>query len=127
MARSTNAYACSECGWNGAKWYGRCPECQAWGTVIERGVPAVAMTAVAPTEARMARPISQFGAESGAHWPSGIPEFDRVLGGGIVPGAAILLSGEPGVGKSTLLLEVASRAARRGIRVLYVSAEESAA
>ena len=60
-----------------------------------------------------------------AHWPSGIAEFDRVLGGGIVPGAAILLSGEPGVGKSTLLLEVASRAAATGQRVLYVSAEES--
>ena len=69
--------------------------------------------------------ITEIGAESAAHWPSGIGEFDRVLGGGIVPGAAILLSGEPGVGKSTLLLEVASRAAASGQRVLYVSAEES--
>jgi DNA repair protein RadA/Sms len=72
-----------------------------------------------------ARSITEIGAESVAHWPSGIAEFDRVLGGGIVPGAAILLSGEPGVGKSTLLLEVASRAAASGQRVLYVSAEES--
>ena len=75
---------------------------------------------------RAARPITDVGSESIAHWPSGIAEFDRVLGGGIVPGAVILLSGEPGVGKSTLLLEVASRAARTGIRVLYVTAEESA-
>jgi len=77
-------------------------------------------------EGRAARPITDLGTESLTHWPSGIGEFDRVLGGGIVPGAAILLSGEPGVGKSTLLLEVASRAARTGTRVLYVSAEESA-
>ncbi|HEY0249355.1 MAG TPA: DNA repair protein RadA [Gryllotalpicola sp.] len=126
MARPVNAYACNECGWTGAKWYGRCPECQVWGSVIERGMPTTAVAAVAPTEARTARPITQFGTESGAHWPSGIPEFYRVLGGGIVPGAAILLSGEPGVGKSTLLLEVAARAAQRGMRVLYVSAEESA-
>jgi len=69
--------------------------------------------------------ITEIGATSVAHWPSGIAEFDRVLGGGVVPGAAILLSGEPGVGKSTLLLEVASRAARTGKRVLYVTAEES--
>ncbi len=73
-----------------------------------------------------ARPITQLTTEAHAHVPSGIGEFDRVLGGGIVPGAAILLSGEPGVGKSTLLLAVASHAASTGDRVLYVSAEESA-
>jgi DNA repair protein RadA/Sms len=78
------------------------------------------------SEARAAKPITEIGStDEATHWPSGIGEFDRVLGGGIVPGAAILLSGEPGVGKSTLLLEVASRAAARGMRVLYVSAEES--
>jgi DNA repair protein RadA/Sms len=129
MARPTSSYACSECGWTSVKWVGRCAECQAWGTVVERGVPvaARASTVAAPVPAgREARPITELGSESVAHWPSGIAEFDRVLGGGIVPGAAILLSGEPGVGKSTLLLEVASRAARTGIRVLYVSAEESA-
>jgi DNA repair protein RadA/Sms len=130
MARPTSSYACTECGWTSVKWVGRCAECQAWGTVVERGVPvsaARASTLSAPVPVgREARPITELGSESVAHWPSGIAEFDRVLGGGIVPGAAILLSGEPGVGKSTLLLEVASRAARTGIRVLYVSAEESA-
>lgn len=108
------------------KWVGRCAECQAWGTVVERGVPVAAVRAARVPEGRAARPITDLGTESLTHWPSGIGEFDRVLGGGIVPGAAILLSGEPGVGKSTLLLEVASRAARTGTRVLYVSAEESA-
>jgi DNA repair protein RadA/Sms len=78
------------------------------------------------SEARAAKPITEIGSNDDVtHWPSGIAEFDRVLGGGIVPGATILLSGEPGVGKSTLLLEVASRAAASGMRVLYVSAEES--
>jgi DNA repair protein RadA/Sms len=75
---------------------------------------------------RAATPITEIGTDAVYHWPSGIGEFDRVLGGGIVPGAAILLSGEPGVGKSTLLLEVASRTAAAKSRVLYVSAEESA-
>jgi DNA repair protein RadA/Sms len=126
MARPTSSYACSECGWTSVKWVGRCAECQAWGTVVERGVPVAAVRASHVPAGREARPITELGSESVAHWPSGIAEFDRVLGGGIVPGAAILLSGEPGVGKSTLLLEVASRAARTGIRVLYVSAEESA-
>ena len=126
MARPAPGYLCSECGWTGAKWFGRCPECQAWGSVIERGMPSVALAAARVPEGRAARPITQLGTKEVAHWPTGIAEFDRVLGGGIVPGAAILLSGEPGVGKSTLLLEVASRIARLGVRVLYVSAEESA-
>lgn len=127
MARpSSPAYACSECGWSGAKWYGRCPECQVWGSIVERGRPVTAVAAAPVPATRAARPITGVGADEAAHWPSGIAEFDRVLGGGLVPGAAILLSGEPGVGKSTLLLEVASRAARDGARVLYVSAEESA-
>ncbi|MEO6116941.1 MAG: DNA repair protein RadA [Pseudolysinimonas sp.] len=126
MARATSSYACSECGWTSVKWVGRCAECQAWGTVVERGMPTAAVRAGVVPEGRAARPITDLGTESVSHWPSGIAEFDRVLGGGIVPGAAILLSGEPGVGKSTLLLEVASRATRTGTRVLYVSAEESA-
>jgi DNA repair protein RadA/Sms len=123
---SASPYACSECGWTGAKWYGRCPECQVWGSIVERGRPVVAMAAARVPEGRAAQPITSVSTGAAAHWPSGIAEFDRVLGGGLVPGAAILLSGEPGVGKSTLLLEVASRAARSGQRVLYVSAEESA-
>ena len=123
MARPTTNFRCTECGWTSIKWVGRCGECQQWGTVIDTTEPTARVSAVRPSNA--ARAITEIGAESVAHWPSGIAEFDRVLGGGIVPGAAILLSGEPGVGKSTLLLEVASRAAASGQRVLYVSAEES--
>lgn len=123
MARPTTTFRCTECGWSSVKWVGRCGECQQWNTVVDSTAPAMRVTAVAPS--RGALSITEVGAESVAHWPSGIAEFDRVLGGGIIPGAAILLSGEPGVGKSTLLLEVASRAAASGQRVLYVSAEES--
>lgn len=123
MARTVTQFRCTECGWTSVKWVGRCGECQQWNTVTDASAPAARVTAVRP--ANQAMPITQVGAESVAHWPSGIAEFDRVLGGGVVPGAAILLSGEPGVGKSTLLLEVASRAAASGQRVLYVSAEES--
>lgn len=125
MARPTTQFRCTECGWTSLKWVGRCGECQQWDTVqdVTASVAAQRLAPIAPTSA--ARSITDIGAESSAYWPSGIAEFDRVLGGGVVPGAAILLSGEPGVGKSTLLLEVASRAAASGQRVLYVSAEES--
>lgn len=121
------AYVCSECGWQAAKWVGRCGECQQWGTVAEVGVKPEArqVAAVAPTH--RARPITEVSTKDAPRRTSGVGEFDRVLGGGLVPGAVILLSGEPGVGKSTLLLEVAARAAARGERVLYVSAEESLA
>ncbi|HWR85262.1 MAG TPA: DNA repair protein RadA [Rhodoglobus sp.] len=124
MARPVAQYRCSECGWTTAKWVGRCGECQQWNTVAEAAAaPLARVTAIAPASG--ARSITEISTESATHWPSGIDEFDRVLGGGVVPGAAILLSGEPGVGKSTLLLEVASRAAASGQRVLYVTAEES--
>lgn len=123
MARPTSAFRCTECGWTSLKWVGQCGECQQWNTVVDATAPSARVSAVRPLAGALA--ITEIGAASVAHWPSGIAEFDRVLGGGVVPGAAILLSGEPGVGKSTLLLEVACRAARTGKRVLYVTAEES--
>lgn len=128
MAKTPSGYRCTECGWTTVKWAGRCGECQAWGTVVEANAETGILRSIKPaaiSDARAARPITEFTTDAVSHWPSGIDEFDRVLGGGIVPGAAILLSGEPGVGKSTLLLEVASKAAAAKSRVLYVSAEES--
>jgi DNA repair protein RadA/Sms len=118
-------YHCHECGWETGKWVGRCGECQAWGTVVERAAPQSRVQA-GPVTAP-ARPIGQVPIEDSHARPSGVPELDRVLGGGLVPGAAILLAGEPGVGKSTLLLEVAAQTAAQGARVLYVTGEESAA
>jgi DNA repair protein RadA/Sms len=128
VAKTQANYRCTECGWTTVKWVGRCGECQEWGTVVEAAEQTGILRALKPVTIaaeRTARPITQITADAVTHWPTGIDEFDRVLGGGIVSGAAILLSGEPGVGKSTLLLEVASKAAASKSRVLYVSAEES--
>ena len=119
------SYHCSECGWEAAKWVGRCGECQAWGTVVEKAAPRSRVQA-GPVTAP-ARPIGEVPIEDSLARSSGVPELDRVLGGGLVPGAAILLAGEPGVGKSTLLLEVAAQTARYRHRVLYITGEESAA
>lgn len=128
MATSTArraAYRCSECGWSAAKWVGRCAECQAWGTVTDASTPAGARTR-AGAVARPAVPIGEVDPSRATAQPTGVGEFDRVLGGGVVPGSVVLVAGEPGIGKSTLLLDVAARAARTGSRALYVSGEESA-
>jgi len=104
---------------------GRCGECQAWGTVEELGAPALRV-APGPVSAPATR-IADVDVEHAHAVPTTVDELDRVLGGGLVPGAVVLLAGEPGVGKSTLLLEVASRVAAGGSRALYVTGEESAA
>lgn len=127
MTRNVRAartgYRCADCGHDVAKWLGRCPECQAWGTLQEHAAPA-RVAAGAPSSP--ARRIVDVDVETARAQPTGLPELDRVLGGGLVPGVVVLLAGEPGVGKSTLLLEVAARSASAGRRVLYVTGEESA-
>ncbi len=119
------AHRCSECGWSSIKWVGRCGQCQAWGTVEEVGRPAGRTPPAAPT--RRAQPIGEVDLELARSSSTGIGELDRVLGGGLVPGGVVLLAGEPGVGKSTLALDVAARAAHAGRPALYVSGEESTA
>jgi DNA repair protein RadA/Sms len=123
--RERPAYRCAECGWATTKWVGRCGECQAWGTVADASAPAVRTTAPGPVSSP-ALPIGEVSVEAARAVPTGVAELDRVLGGGLVPGSVVLLAGEPGVGKSTLLLDVAARVAERG-RALYVTGEESAA
>ena len=104
---------------------GRCPECHVWGSVVAAGRRS-ALTVAAGAPSAPARPISQVDLQSAQATATGCAELDRVLGGGLVPGAVVLLAGEPGVGKSTLLLEVAHRCATAGRRALYVTGEESA-
>lgn len=122
-------YHCSECGCTAARWLGRCPECQAWGTVVELGAARAGLRQVSagPVSAP-ARSIRDIDVQAARARPTGVAELDRVLGGGLLPGAVVLLAGEPGVGKSTLLLEVAARYAEHGDQsALIVTGEESAA
>jgi DNA repair protein RadA/Sms len=128
---AASLYQCAECGWRTRKWSGRCGGCQAWGTVEQAAIPALARTRLplgrdgGPPSSR-ALPITEVDAQAAAARPTGLDELDRVLGGGLVPGAVILLAGEPGVGKSTLLLEAGALVSDSG-PVLYVTGEESAA
>jgi DNA repair protein RadA/Sms len=116
-------FVCQECGQESARWLGRCPDCQSWNTFVERAVaaaPRAVAVAAAPVE------MCDLGDEQALRLDVGLPEFERVLGGGIVSGSLILVGGDPGIGKSTLLLQVAALAAASGRSVLYVSGEESA-
>ena len=127
VKKTGTVHRCAECGYEAAKWVGRCPECHAWGTLEERGSakPAIARVAAGAPSAP-ARPIAEVDVEAARAKATGVSELDRVLGGGLVPGAVVLLAGEPGVGKSTLLLEVAYQWAATAGRSLYVTGEESA-
>jgi DNA repair protein RadA/Sms len=120
------SYCCTECGWTTNRWVGRCGECQTWGSIVESGAPKLNSVRAAVPQQK-AVPIAQVDPDAAIRSLTGVAELDRVLGGGLVPGAVVLLAGEPGVGKSTLLLEVASRWATAGRQTLYVTGEESAA
>lgn len=120
-------HTCTECGYSSPKWLGRCPECGSWGTLQEEAPVATGpVKTAALTPSAPAHPITKIEATATATVKSGIGELDRVLGSGVVPGSVVLMAGEPGVGKSTLLLEVASRWAAQGRKALYITAEESA-
>ena len=128
MAKPKTIYVCTECGGQSPKWQGQCPACQTWNTLVESvNEPAAAggnrFGLIA--EAGKLQRLSEVEAREEARIPSGVSEFDRVLGGGLVPGGVVLIGGDPGIGKSTLLLQsLAAMGATR--KVLYVSGEESA-
>lgn len=109
------------------RWLGRCPECQAWGSIDEVGRSAGPLRLAPGPVTTAAVPIGDVDASRAGVTPTGVSELDRVLGGGLVPGSVVLLAGEPGVGKSTLLLDVAARFAGGDNPVLLVSGEESMA
>jgi DNA repair protein RadA/Sms len=128
MARLRSLHRCRDCGATSARWTGRCPACESWGTLVEEVVERSGSGTGAPT-ARIGgqAPVRLADIEPGAARPvpTGVDELDRVLGGGLVPGSVTLLGGEPGIGKSTLLLQVLGAASAAGRRALLVSAEES--
>jgi DNA repair protein RadA/Sms len=131
MAKARTVYRCTECGAESPKWAGRCESCSAWNTLAEEPVSTVVTSK--RSAARQANgapaPTIQLRAVTGAEthrWRTGLNEFDFVLGGGIVPGSMVLVGGEPGIGKSTLLLQVAARLEQSAHATLYVSGEESA-
>jgi DNA repair protein RadA/Sms len=133
MALSRTLYACQSCGYQSTKWLGRCPECGAWTSFVEELRESAGAGKAPGSRRRRAAggggvalvPLSEVETESVARTPSGLAALDRVLGGGVVAGGAVLLAGEPGIGKSTLLLQLAERLARDGGAVVYASAEES--
>lgn len=126
--KSKTVFVCGECGYETPKWVGKCPGCGEWNTMVEDvRLPQKTAVSAAPRPAHTfsAMPLSQINAADEHRFVTGISELDRVLGGGIVKGSVILLSGDPGIGKSTILLQVCN-ALQGDIKILYVSGEESA-
>jgi DNA repair protein RadA/Sms len=126
--RVRTIYICQSCGYQSSKWLGRCPECEQWSSFVEERMSMKGHRHQGGDSKSTARPvaITEVSADEGERLPSGIEELDRVLGGGVLPGMVILVGGDPGIGKSTLLLQVAGYISRGGHAVLYVSGEESA-
>ena len=134
MAKEKTLYSCNDCGATSARWLGKCPACGAWNSLVEtvaepasagRNRMGAAFAALAPTAE--VRPLSAIEAVDVARTPTGLGELDRVLGGGIVEGGVVLIGGDPGIGKSTLLLQAVDALQRSGLPALYVTGEESGA
>ena len=129
MARTKTKFVCQNCGYSSAKWLGRCPECGSWDSMAEEiETPAKPQQSfLMPQEAPKPKTLDKVMLTEVERLQTGINEFDRVLGGGLVPGSLVLLGGDPGIGKSTMLLDAGMRFAANNIKVLYVSGEESEA
>jgi len=126
LAKVKTAFVCGDCGYESVKWLGQCPACKAWNTMSEMvlDAPAKAGKASPPVGEKAVR-LRDVSVEDTARWPTGFAELDRVLGSGVVEGSVVLAGGEPGIGKSTLFLQVASALTTAGKKVLYISGEES--
>lgn len=127
-----SAYFCQNCGYESAKWMGQCPSCHQWNTFVEElvstkksGTRSTGLSSAGNSERLKPKSLSEIDVSSGQRTRTDIGEMDRVLGGGIVKGSLILIGGDPGIGKSTLLLQVCQHLTAKGVRVLYVSGEES--
>jgi len=124
VKKTETKFVCSNCGYESIKWLGKCPNCGKWETLAEEIVSHSRLPAHLPPRSSPVK-IGDISPTKHLRSASGIAEFDRVLGGGVVPGSLVLIGGDPGIGKSTLLLQSVSRLAERGKRVLYASGEES--
>lgn len=129
MAKKTTKFICQSCGYESPKWMGRCPGCNEWNQMVEEvsviSKPKGAFLHTAPGVATKAAPINTIQSEQEARVETDLVELNRVLGGGVVPGSLILIGGDPGIGKSTLLLQVSSQLSTHQNKVLYISGEES--
>lgn len=125
MARARIRYFCTSCGYESPRWLGRCPGCREWNSLVEEPVPSRPAGRAAAVEGAGPVSITRVGNGEEARLGTGLAELDRVLGGGLVPGSLVLLGGEPGIGKSTLLLQLSCHVASGSKRVLYVAGEES--
>src|SRR3954470_14699777 len=137
MAKTRTQFLCNHCGSVHPKWMGKCPDCGTWDSLEEYKPPTPDARKPSPsglgrgsataelTHGADALTLPEIDVEDSPRTPTGIGEFDRILGGGIVPGSAVLVGGEPGIGKSTLLLQVAHELSRETTKVLYVTSEES--
>ena len=126
--RPSTVFFCNECGYESSKWMGQCPACKAWNTFVEEPVGRTAQSGRSGslhTNAPEPTSVSAVAPESVGRYETGMSELDRVLGGGIVPGSLVLVGGDPGIGKSTLLLQVCQKLSSAGHKVLYISGEES--
>src|SRR5947199_2017413 len=129
MTKGQNTiFICQSCGFQSRKWLGKCPECGEWNSLVEERVvttkKGAGRNAFRLRESK-AVAYTEIESQDDVRISSGVTEFDRVLGGGVVPGTLVLLGGDPGIGKSTLLLQVADKLSTRGAIVLYISGEES--
>lgn len=128
MAKNKSLYVCNDCGYESAKWYGKCPGCGEWNTMEEQ-IPTVITKGVSTAKRAASQPVfqlSEINSTIERRITTGFKEFDRVLGGGIVEGSLVLLSGDPGIGKSTILLQMCQPLGNNNKKVLYISGEESA-
>lgn len=128
MAKIKTSYICSECGFESPKWYGKCPSCGEWNTLNEELNSQQTKNSFSNSFSTVNQVLAldDICGENGERIPTKIEEFDRVLGGGIVKGSLVLLSGDPGIGKSTILLQICQNLGSKGQKILYVSGEESA-
>ena len=131
MAKEKTVYVCSACGYETPRWLGKCPGCNTWNTLEEQAPQVSSALPVKANKQRggtgaAAMRLDEIPEENAARASTGIGELDRVLGGGVVEGSLMLVGGDPGIGKSTLLLQASEYLAKGGARVLYISGEESA-